>query len=34
MAAPFFTWMTLYVVFVDFETLRRRFAATRAVSSS
>ena len=24
MAAPFFTWMVLYVVFVDFEGLRRR----------
>ena len=24
MAAPFFTWMVLYVVFVDFEALRRR----------
>lgn len=24
MAAPFFTWMVLYVVFVDFEVLRRR----------
>ena len=24
MAAPFFTWMTMYVVFLDFEMLRRR----------
>ena len=24
MAAPFFTWMTMYGVFVDFELLRRR----------
>lgn len=24
MAAPFFTWMVLYVVFIDFEALRRR----------
>ena len=32
MAAPFFTWMVLYVVFLDFEALRRR--AERAGSLS
>ena len=34
MAAPFFTWITLYVVFADFETLRRRFVATETVGST
>ena len=29
MAAPFFTWVALYVVFIDFEALRRRWLSFR-----
>ena len=29
MAAPFFTWLLLYLTFLDFEALRRRFTGAR-----
>ncbi len=32
MAAPFFTWVAMYVVFLDIETLRRQFIAAPAVA--
>lgn len=31
MAAPFFTWIAMYVVFLDIETLRRQAIAAPAV---
>jgi hypothetical protein len=33
MAAPFFMWMAMYVVFIDFEALRRRFVAPQVATS-
>ena len=33
MAAPFFTWMAMYMIFIDFEALRRRFLATETLAS-
>ena len=32
MAAPFFTWMALYVLFINFEALRGRFVATQTAA--
>jgi len=31
MAAPFFTWVALYMAFVDVESLRRRLVGSRTV---
>ena len=33
MAAPFFTWMALYVLFINFEALRGRFVATQTAAA-
>jgi len=33
MAAPFFTWMAMYVIFINFEKIRQQFVVPQTAAS-